>query len=90
MVNLNLEIPDEMARRLEAIAVAQHKTVEEIALDRLLSLGGSKDSGLPGSPAAVRNALLGLSKVTVAEVEELEAAIALGRLPLSAGDLIRE
>lgn len=90
MVNLTLEIPDEMAHMLKGIAAAQHKTVEELALERLRSLAESKSSRLPGSPAAVRNALLGLSKVTVAEVEELEAAIALGRLPLSAGDLIRE
>ena len=66
-MNLTLEIPDEMARTLEAIATAQHKTVEDLALDRLRSLADSKSSGLPGSPAAVRNALLGLRNVSVAE-----------------------
>jgi len=66
-VNLTLEILDEMARTLEAIATAQHKTVEDLALDRLRSLADSKSSGLPGSPAAVRNALLGLRNVSVAE-----------------------
>ena len=67
MVNLTLEIPVEMARTLEAIATAQDTTVEELALDRLRSLADSKSSGLPGSPAAVRNALLGLRNVSVAE-----------------------
>ena len=87
MVNLSLEIPDEMARTLEGMASAQQKTVKELALDRLRSLADSRDSGLAGSPAAVRKALLGLRKISVAEVEALEAAIASGRLPMSSGDL---
>ena len=90
MVNLTLEIPDEMALTLEGMASAQHKTIKELALDRLRTLADSKDFGLPGSPAAVRNALLGLRKISVAEVEALEAAIASGRLPVSAGDIFGE
>ena len=90
MVNLTLEIPDELARTLEGMASAQHKTVAEVALDRLCSLAESKATGVPGSPAAVRNALLDLQRVSVAEVEALEAAIATGRLPVSAGDIFGE
>ena len=90
MVNLTLEIPDEMARTLEGIASAQHKTIKELALDRLRSLADSKDSGIPGSPAAVRNALLGLRKIPVSEVEALEAAIASSRLPVSSVDIFGE
>ena len=51
MVNLTLEIPDELARTLEGMASAQHKTVAELALDRLSSLADSTATGVPGSPA---------------------------------------
>lgn len=90
MLKLTLEIPDEMARILEGMATAQHKTVEELALDRLRSLVDSRDSGRPGSPSAVRNALLGLPRVSVADVEALEDAIASGKLPVSTRDLSGE
>lgn len=87
MVILTLDIPDELARTLEILAGAENKTVSELALDQLCSLAEFKPSETQGSPAAVRNALLGLPRVSVAEVEALEAAMATGRLPVSAGDV---
>jgi len=84
MVNLTLEIPDEMARTLEGIATGEHKTVKEVAMEGLRLLIDSAESAGPGSPAAVRKALLSLPQVSVADVEALEAAIAGGKLPVNA------
>ena len=76
MPSFLIEIPDDLARSLEGIAAAQHKTVQQIAVERLRSLVES-DCGLrPGSPAAVLKAVMDPPHIDAADVEELDAAIA--------------
>ena len=38
MTNLNIEMPDDLARSLEGIAAAQRKSIQQLALERLISL----------------------------------------------------
>jgi hypothetical protein len=57
MASLIIEVPDDLVRSLEGIAATQHKSVEELALERLTSL--VRVAGVPGagSPAAVLRAM---------------------------------
>ena len=63
------------------MAAAQHKTVAELALDRLRS--GAHPAG---SPQAILEMLRGLPHPSPAAVDDLEAAIAAARLPVSDQD----
>jgi plasmid stability protein len=83
MANLVIEIPDKLAQRLKAIAAAEHKSIEQIAIERLSSELGFQ----PGSPAEVLRAVAAPPHLTSADVEELEAAIAGGRLPVRSNDV---
>ena len=65
MANLIIEMPDDLARSLEGIAAAQHKTNHRA-----------------GSPAAVLRAMHEPPHLSVSDVDELDAAIAGGRLPV--------
>ena len=47
MANLNIEMPDDLARSLEGIAAARHKSVQELALEQLNSLAAT----VPEPPA---------------------------------------
>ena len=38
MANLNIEMPDDLARSLEGIAAAQRKSIQQLALERFISL----------------------------------------------------
>ena len=78
MANLAIEMPDELARSLEGLAAAQHKTVEQLAVERLRSLVEVSEPP-PGSPAAVLRAMFELPHLTASDVEELDAVIAAGR-----------
>ena len=78
MAQLTIHIPDDLVRYLEGIAAVQKKSVEQVALERL--------SGVPeraGSPGAVLRAMKELPHVCPADVDDLDAAIAGGRLPVS-------
>ena len=77
MMELTIQIPDDLARSLEEIAAAQHKSLGQVALERLSSTAQRE-----GSPAAVRRAVRQPPHVDQAIVDELEAAIAAARLPV--------
>jgi predicted transcriptional regulator len=72
---LTIHIPEDLARQLEGMAAAQKKSAEQIAIERLRSLVDS-----PGSPGAVLRAMKQPPMVSPSAVDELEAAIASGRL----------
>jgi hypothetical protein len=87
MANLNIELPDDLALSLEGIAAAQRMTVQQLALERLTSL---VEEVIPGSPAALLRALQSPPYPNLADVEELNAAIAASRVPIRARDLFSE
>jgi hypothetical protein len=78
MTNLTIRIPDDLARGLEGIASAQKKSVEQVALERLRSLFDRTSS-----PQAVLRAVRNLPHPSPSAVDDLDAAIAAGRLPVS-------
>jgi hypothetical protein len=78
MANLTIQIPDDLARGLEGIASAQKKSVEQVALDRLRSLFDRASS-----PEAVLRAVRKLPHPSPSAVDDLDAAIAAARLPVS-------
>jgi len=77
MTNLTIEIPDHLARCLESIAAAQSKSVAQVAQESLNSLLGSA-----GSPDAVLRAARAAPSLSSAAMDDLDAAIAAGRLPI--------
>ena len=87
MANLNIEMPDDLARSLEGIAAAQRKSIQQLALERLISLVEDIAECRTGSPAAVLRAMQEPPHPTAADVDELDAVIAAGRLPIRAQDL---
>ena len=89
MANLNIEMPDDLARSLEGIAAAQSKSVQQLALERLSSLVDVPERRA-GSPAAVLRAMQEAPHPTAADVDELDALIAAGRLPIRARDLFSD
>ena len=90
MANLSIELPDDLARSLERIAAAQRKSVQELALERLISLVEDIPERRAGSPAEVLRAMQEGPHPTAADVEELDALIAAGRLPIRARDLFSD
>jgi predicted transcriptional regulator len=77
MTQLTLQIPDDLARGLESIAAMQKKSVEQVAVERLRSLVNRT-----GSPEAVLRAMREPPHLSSSAIDELEAAIASGRLPV--------
>jgi hypothetical protein len=84
--NLTLEMPDDLVRRLEGIAAAQRKSVQQLALDQLQSLVEAASEYRPGSPTAVLRAVQELPHLSPAEVDDLDAAIESARLPVQVRD----
>ena len=74
---MTIQVPDELARGLEEIAAARHKSAEQVALEGLRSLveGAS-------SPEVVLRAIRELPHPSAAAVDDLDSAIAGARLPL--------
>jgi hypothetical protein len=87
MANLNIEVPEDLARSLEGIAAAQHKSVQQLALERLRSLVEVTPELRAGSPAAVLRAMQEPPHLSSADVDELDAAILAGRLPIRTREL---
>lgn len=85
MTNLTVEIPDELARVLEGIAAAEHKSVQQLAVERLSSVVVA-----PGQAAAILRAMREGPHVSAADVDELDAAIAAGRLAVGAADVFAD
>lgn len=74
---MTIQIPDDLADRLEGIAAAQQKSVEQLALESLRSLFEKVDS-----PEALLRAVRALPHPSVEAVGDLEAAIAAAPLPV--------
>ena len=87
MANLIIEMPDDLVRSLEGLAAAEHKTVEQLAVEKLRSL---VDTPPQGSPAAVMRAMGESPHLSASDVEELDAVIAAGRAPALARDLFSD
>ena len=86
MASLTIDLPDELVRRLEGIALSQHKSLQELALEQLKSLAEVVSASPLGSPPAVLQVVEGPPHPTSTDVDDLEAAIASARLPVSAHD----
>ena len=87
MAYLNIEVPDHVVRSLEGIAAAQLKSIQQLALERLSSLVGAIPEDRAGSPTAVLRAMQEPPHPSSADVDELDAAILAGRLPIRTRDL---
>jgi hypothetical protein len=87
IMNLTLEVPDDLARTLEGIAAHQRISVQQLALDRLRELVVPHDARQPGSAAALLRVMNEGPIPSSADVDELDAAIAAGRLPVRSVDL---
>jgi hypothetical protein len=74
---MTIQIPDELARCLEEIAAARHKSVQELAVERLQSL-----LDRPTSPGSLLRAIQALPHPSPAAMDDLDAAIAGSRLPV--------
>ena len=86
MANLTIEMPDDLVRSLEGLAAAQRKSVQQLALEQLSSLVGAIPEPRPGSPAAILQVMRDPPFPSSADVDELDAALAAGRLPVRARD----
>jgi len=82
VANLIIEVPDDLVRSLEGIAAAQRKSVQQLALERLSSLVQVSPEPCGGSPAAILRVMQEPPHPSIADVDELDAAIAAGRLPI--------
>jgi hypothetical protein len=82
MANLNIEVPDHVVRSLEGIAAAQRKSIQQLALERLSSLVEVVPKARAGSPTAVLRAMQEPPHPSSADVDELDAAMLVGRLPI--------
>jgi hypothetical protein len=85
-----IELPDDLARRLEGLASTQHKSVQQLALEQLSSLVEVSPEHRADSPAAVLRAMQEPPHPSVADVDEMEGAIACGRLPIRTRDLFSD
>lgn len=90
VANLIIEVPDDLARSLEAIAAAQRKSLQQLALERLHSLVEMSSEPRAGSAAAILRVMQEPPHPSVADVAELDAAIAAGRLPTGTRDLFSD
>ena len=75
---MTIQIPDDLARGLQGIAAAQNKSVEQVALERLRSLFERASS-----PEAVLRRVRELPHPSSSAMDDLDAAIAAARLPVS-------
>ncbi len=75
---MTIQIPDDLSRSLQKVAAAENKSAEQVALEHLRSLfeGAS-------SPEAVLRRVRELPHPSSAAMDDLDAAIASARLPVS-------
>jgi len=74
---VTIQIPDDLAHCLVEVAAAQRKSVEQVAVEGLRSF-----LNRTGSPEVLLRAFRELKHPSAAAVDDLEAAIAAGRLPV--------
>jgi hypothetical protein len=87
VASLHIEMPEDLVRRLELIATAESKTLEQVAVERLRSSIDPVEALESGTPAALLRALREPPHPTAADVQALEAAIAGGRAPIHLREL---
>ncbi len=75
-LKMTIQIPDDLASGLERVATLHHKSINQ-AVESLRQLFGQE-----GSPGAVLRAVRSLPHPSAAAVDDLEAAILSGRLPV--------
>lgn len=75
---MTIQIPDDLARALQGVAAEQNKSVEQVALERLRSLFERASS-----PEAVLRRVRELPHPSPSAMDDLDAAIAGARLPVS-------
>lgn len=85
MPQLNLEIPEELIMLLRDRALAQNKSMEQMAIDELLSSFAPS-----GTPKAVLRVIDGIGPVDPRTVDELESAIAAARLGESSAERFQD
>jgi predicted transcriptional regulator len=78
---MTIQIPDDLAQSLEEIAAAQHKSVAQVALDSLRAFFDGASS-----PDIVLRAVRALPHPSIEAVDDLDAAVAAGRLPVQDED----
>jgi len=86
MANLIIEVPGHLVRSLAGIAAAQRKSVQQLALEHLSSLVEVAPGPRAGSPAAVLRAMQEPPHLSSVDVDELDAVITAGRLPIRTRD----
>ena len=74
---MTIQIPDDLVRGIEGVAAAQRKSVEEVAVDSLRQLFNAADS-----PEVLLRSIQNLPHPSSAAIDDLEAAILAGRLPV--------
>jgi hypothetical protein len=74
----------------KAIAAAQGKSLQQLAVERLNSLVTVGSEPRLGSPAALLRAMHDPPHPTLAHLDDLDAAIAAGRLPIRTRDLFSD
>lgn len=87
MANLTIEVQDDLVRRLEGIAATQRKSVQQLALERLISLVDVITAILARSPTVVLREMREPPHPSSADIDELDAAIEGRRLPVRTRDL---
>lgn len=76
MAQITINLPEDLARKLEGLAGARQKSIQQVALERLKSIT------VPGTPQALLDAMRQAPHLSTADVAELEEAIASGGLPV--------
>jgi predicted transcriptional regulator len=89
MANVTIELPDDLSRSLASIAAAQHKSVQQLALERLRSLVDAAPEARLGSAMAVLQAMQEPPHLSGLDVDELDAAIAAGRIAVQTRELFQ-
>lgn len=87
MSNLTIEMPEDLVRSLQGIADAQHKTLQELAIEGLRSLVEVPVEQRPGSPAAVLRAMRETPHPSASNMDEFDAVLENGRLPVRSREL---
>ena len=82
MAQVTIETPDDLARCLEGSAAKQHRSVQDLTVEQLRSIVSMSSERRPGSANAILRAMLDPPHLCAADVDDLDAAIAGGRLPV--------
>lgn len=82
---LTIEVPDELVSVLARIAAQEQKSIQQVAMERLNLRADPEDDA--GSAAAVLRIMKEPPHLSPSDVDELDAAIAAGHLPIQKRDL---